>query len=457
MHEKLNIAVLPIAIGAFIAAMDNNVLNICLPLLVKELKSDLGMAQFVSSSYVFALCSSLLFFAYISSAIGRKYMFGVGMAIFSVGSLAAAFSSSISALIVFRIIQGVGAAMYMANGMALINSHFADNVKERAFAIIFTAASLASIMGPIIGGTAATLWGWRANFLLFTPLGFISALLAVKVMQRESKKAIASFDLKGSLLSIIFVLLFFGGSFFLKSIGGLLPYLLLALSVGFLWLFFKTEKNAANPIIQMGVFPQRVVGANFQAGLIFAIMTAVGVIVSVYVQDGLGCSAAYSGAVLASMALSMVALAYYGGILADKAGPYKVASLGRVLILIGLVGLSCAIYFNLKWLLFLGNAFLGGGIGLFNSANNKLVQICVPKKYFSAAAGINFLSKNAGIAIGSAISGMSYSFFLDLFVLSDAAALLSILVFEVVSALLVFLNLPGDNNTLVVRIHTQRM
>ncbi|GAB6153043.1 hypothetical protein JCM17380_17930 [Desulfosporosinus burensis] len=72
MKDKLSIAILPMALGAFSAALDNNVLNICLPLLAKEFETDLGTVQFVSSSYVFAICSLLLFFAYLSHRLAEN-------------------------------------------------------------------------------------------------------------------------------------------------------------------------------------------------------------------------------------------------------------------------------------------------------------------------------------------------------------------------------------------------
>lgn len=449
MHEKLNITILPMVIGAFAAALDNNVLNICLPLLVKEFQIDMGMAQFVSSSYVFAICSLLLFFAYISSAVGRKYIFSIGVTVFSFSSLAAAFSSNIYVLIILRIAQGIGAAMFMANGMALINSHFADNVKGRAFGIIFTATSVASIVGPIIGGAIATLWGWRTNFLLIAPLGIAAALLATKFLQKENKHAISSFDIKGTVSSIVFVLLFFAGFLILKSRGGFMPIVLLAASLACLWFFIRAEKIAPNPVMQTSVFSQKVfVIANLQAGLVFAIMMAVGIILPVYIQESLGYIATYSGFVLSFMAMSTFAVSYYGGFMADKSGTHRIVSLGVVLVLIGMIGLGCAVYFGLKWLLFIGNIFVGGGIGFFNPANNKLVMMSVPREYAATAASINVLLRNAGIAVGTTISGMSYGLFLTLSSKPAVSALLSISIFIAVSVLILASNLSRKNNTI---------
>lgn len=423
MKDKLSVAIVPMALGAFSAALDNNVLNICLPILAKEFETDLGTVQFVSSSYVFAICSLLLFFAYLSASIGRKYVFSIGVTLFSLGSLAAAFSPNIFMLILFRIIQGMGAAMFMANGMALINSHFSNEVKGRAFGIIFTATSVASIIGPVVGGVIATLWGWRAIFFLITPIGALAGVLALKLLDKEDQKPITSFDLIGSVLSILGVFALFSCFYLVKSRYPLLALVALAGAVALFFFFRNSQRGNSNPVLNPKIWDQKNFRqANMQSGLIFAIMMAVSVVLPFYFHDVFGYSSAYSGMVLATMALSIVAVSYYSGFLADKLGTRKITSMGIMLVLIGMMTLLIGVYVKLNWILIMGNLILGTGIGVFNPANNKMIMQSVPNEFAAMAASINVLSRNAGIAIGIALSGIGYSAFISFHLQPEIAA-----------------------------------
>jgi MFS family permease len=423
-------------LAAFSAALDNNVLNVCLPILAGEFNTDIGKVQFVSSAYVFTICSLLLFFAYISSAAGRKYVFSAGVGLFAAGSLAAAFSTSVPGLIIFRIVQGIGAAMFMANGMALIHSHFSDSVKGRAFGVMFTATAVASIIGPVAGGMIATYWGWRTIFLLMVPLGVISALLALVLLQKENKDSIKFFDGKGTTSCISFVLLFFVSFLYLQK-GDIKLFILSILgSLVMLYLFVRVQKKARNPIVNIEVFSQKVImRANIQAGIIFSIMIGVGVVLPVYIHDTLKYPPSYSGIVLASMAGSIFALSYIGGYLADKVGTHRIVSIGTLLVFTGMLVLGCAIYFGMEGTLYIGNILLGAGIGFFNPANNKIVMVSVPMELSATAASINVLSRNAGIAIGTTVAGLCYALLMKMGCGTIMSAFYSLSLFIILSVI----------------------
>lgn len=444
MNERINLTILPMVLAAFSAALDNNVLNVCLPILAVDFSTDIGKVQFVSSAYVFTICSMLLIFAYISSAAGRKYIFSAGVGIFAFGSLAAAFSTSVPGLIIFRIVQGIGAAMFMANGMALIHSHFCDKVKGRAFGLMFTATSIASIIGPVAGGMVAAYWGWRAIFLLMVPLGIISAVLALVLLQKEKRVPMKSFDVKGMASCISFALLFFISFLFLQNNDIKLYIFSIIGSLGMLYLFIRVQKNASNPIVNIDIFSKKIIlRANIQAGIIFSIMIGVGVVLPVYIHDTLKYTASYSGIVLAFMAGSIFALSYIGGYLADKSGPHRIVAIGTMFVFAGMLVLGCSIYFTVKAMLFVGNVLLGAGIGLFNPANNKIVMVSAPMRLSATAASINVLSRNAGIAIGTTAAGLSYTLFMKLGYGTIMSAFFCLFLFVLLSMIVLITQLSG--------------
>ena len=448
MNERISITILPMTLGAFLAALDNKVLNICLPLVAKEFGTDIATAQFVSSSYVFTICSLLLIFANISSAVGRRYIFSLGIGIFGLGSLAAAFAPNIGALIFFRVVQGVGAAMFMANGMALVHSHFSNEVKARAFGILASATAGASIIGPVLGGVVASWAGWRAVFFLLVPLAVLAGVLAPKLLNQEDTSPVRDFDRLGTIWSTLFVLLFFGSLFYLNNGQILVFAAVIILAVFFLRLFILEERRAKNPLVNMTAFAQPIfIRANALAGMMFAIMMAAGIILPVYVHDSLGYPAFYAGLVLAAMAVSILAVSYIGGLLADKIGTQLIINMGIILVILGMSLLGISTYLRLDWPLFPANVVLGMGIGFFNPANNKVVMVSVPHNLGASAASINVLLRNAGIALGTVTSGLCYTFFLNLVAEPALAAFYSLLVFVVISLLMLVISLPGSATT----------
>lgn len=203
----------------------------------------------------------------------------------------------------------MGAAMFMANGMALINSHFSNEVKGRAFGIIFTATSVASIIGPVAGGAIAKIWGWRAIFFSITPMGALAGVMALKLLDKEDQKPIKSFDLIGSVLSILGVFAFFSCFYLVKSRYPLLALVALAGAVALFYFFRNSQRGNSNPVLNPKIWDlKNFRQANMQSGLIFAIMMAVSVVLPFYFHNVFGYSSAYSGMFLATMALSIVAV-----------------------------------------------------------------------------------------------------------------------------------------------------
>lgn len=406
---------LPMSLGAFCAALDNNILSVCLPSIIKEFGSDPGMGQFVSSSYTFAICGLLLTFGYFSADFGRKRVFAVGTLTFATSSLLSVFAPNISILIALRVVQGVGAAMFMANGMALVNTHFSHEFRGRAFGILATAGAVASILGPIVGGFIAAQWGWRVDFLLLMALGITAAMSALKLLAREPvgnwRGKLSRFDYSGAALSILAVLLLVGSLFALSSHLWVVFALLFAGAAATAVIFVKQQMHSANPILHADVLGNRTfLNGNFMAFTIFAIMMGVGTTLPLYLA-GRGISASTAGILLSFQAIPIFAISFFTGMLADRHSARVVSLIGTAVVLAGVVGLAWAFHLNALYGAAIGNAVLGVGIGFFNPSNQKIVMSSVDNCHASVAASTNVLFRNLGVATGTALAGILFGIF----------------------------------------------
>lgn len=425
------------AAGAFTATLDNNILNVCLPTIAAEFGYDAGITQFVSSAYTFTICSLLLIFAYLSPSFGRRNMFGAGTLAFAGGSIAAALSQNLQLLILSRILQGLGAAMFMANGMALISIHFDKAVQGRAFGIISSAIAVASITGPVVGGAIADLWGWRSVFFILALMAMIASCTAFVTLKADNTVPLGKMDIRGIVLSFSGIITVFSSFVYLKP-GSVMMFAFIIICGAFLLhRFWHSEQKDVRPLLIKSLFDERVfVRANASSLCVYTIMLGTTVLLPFYIQQALGMSVSYTGLIMAVVAVAIFGVSYWGGAMADRKGGEYIVRVAVALILAGLVVLAAAMYSSSLGILVCGNCIFGIGIGLFNPANNKIVMGSVPREHSAMAAGINVLSRNTGIAVGTAMAGLAYSYISLTGVILSMAALMALVPFLLLASLI---------------------
>ena len=206
MNERINLTILPMVLAAFSAALDNNVLNVCLPILAVDFSTDIGKVQFVSSAYVFTICSMLLIFAYISSAAGRKYIFSAGVGILP-WQLGGGLFHQCPGPDHFQDCSGDRRAMFMANGMALIHSHFCDKVKAEPLGLC-----LQQLRSPVSSARSRAVWlphtGAGEQFFINGSSGYHLCSTGPSFTAERKRVPMKSFDVKGMASCISFALLF---------------------------------------------------------------------------------------------------------------------------------------------------------------------------------------------------------------------------------------------------------
>jgi MFS family permease len=173
------------ALSSFLTPFMVSAINIALPSIEKEFKTDAVLLSWVATSYLLAAAVSLVPSGKLADIYGRKKVFLIGMILFTVSSLLAAVAVSVPMLIFFRIFQGAGSAMIFATGIAILTSVFPPNERGKVLGIAVAAVYSGLSCGPFFGGWLTYYFSWRSVFLINLPLGVVIVLLVLLRLRSE--------------------------------------------------------------------------------------------------------------------------------------------------------------------------------------------------------------------------------------------------------------------------------
>ena len=192
-----------VCFGVFLATIDSSIVNISLPILSVELKSDFVVIQWVVLAYLLTITTLLLGVGRLADIIGKKVLYISGFFVFLIGSLFCGLSQSAGWLIAFRVIQAIGASFLMALGPALLAEGFPPEERGRALGISGLSVSLGIILGPTLGGLILGHLSWHWIFFVNLPVGLIGIPIAIRFLPQSSKRNGEKFDFWGALLLLI--------------------------------------------------------------------------------------------------------------------------------------------------------------------------------------------------------------------------------------------------------------
>ena len=399
-------------IGIFMATLDGSIVNVALPTLTDFFKTDLTTIEWVVMAYLLTITSLLLSLGRISDMIGRKIIFAGGLAVFTVGSGLCAFSTTELQLILFRIFQGIGAAMLMATGIAIITHAFPPQERGKAMGLIGTVVSIGSMTGPVLGGFLIQKVGWQSIFLINIPVGIVGTVMALKVLHNDEKSKGQSFDIPGALtlfISLITLLLALSEGQD-KGWGSSFIIFLFVSSLVFSIIFVTIEIRTKQPILDLRHFRNRqFAAANISALISFMAMFSIILLMPFLLQDELNYSPQKMGLVFMAVPLVMSVVSPLSGWLSDRTNSHVLSSIGISIATLSILSLG---YLNAESSFMdvaLRLSFLGLGMGFFQPPNNSIIMGSLPKEQLGIAAGIMGTMRNMGMVIGVAVSGAVFS------------------------------------------------
>lgn len=395
--------------GMFLAALEATVVSTAMPTVIASL-GGLSHYSWVFSAYLITSTVTVPVWGKLSDLYGRRLFYQLGIAFFLLGSILSGVSTTMTQLIVFRAIQGLGAGALIPLGMTIIGDIYTLKERTRMQALFSGVWGFSSVIGPVVGGFITDQLSWRWVFFINIPVGLAAALimgLALKEPKRHERPAIDYAGAAVLMLAITLLMLGLveGGS----SLATLMSTRNLGLFAGALaltLLFVWIELRAEDPIVPFQLFRNRVVAVSIVAGFLAGVaMFGAITFVPLFAQGALEATATEAGSLLTPLMLSWVGLSIIGGRLLLRVGYKPTSIVGFILLTVGLALLAKFDRDARRLWLYLDLVMIGAGLGLTMLTLLIAVQQAVPRSQLGIATSLNQFSRSIGGAVGVAVMG----------------------------------------------------
>jgi len=382
-RSALIVATLTSFIGPFMISS----VNVALPDIQKDLQMNAVQLSWIATAYLLAVAVGLVPAGKIADIHGRKKVFAAGLAVYTLGSGAALLAGSAGLFIATRVLQGLGAAMFVTTGMAILTSIFPPQERGRVIGIYVAAVYIGLSVGPFAGGLLTEYYGWRSIFLIMLPLGIFSFLLTVFYLRGEwLGEAGQRLDVHGCLLYVGAILALVYGATRLPALMGII---LVAAGAVLFVTFFRQQLTATYPVFDVHLFTinKTFTFSSLAALLNYSATFAVTFLLSLYLQYIKGMSPQTAGSVLMAQPVMMALLSPLAGRLSDRIEPRFIASSGMLITVVG-VSLFILLQPQTPTFLIIANLMLlGTGFALFSSPNMSAIMGAVEKRHYGLASG----------------------------------------------------------------------
>lgn len=407
------IAMSVVAMGTLMSTLDMGAVRIVLPHLEDVFQTSPDTVVWVWLIWLLVGSGLMLSLGRAGDAFGRKKVYTLGLAIFSLGLGLSSLAQNLIQLIMFRLVQAVGAAMTIATGNAIITTSFPAKERGRALGIMGAVVGLGLLGGPVLGGFFLDLLGWRSIFYLRLPFGIISVAMAWALLKEQpSPKWEGKFDLLGAatlFLALTCLILAVNRG---QSLGWFSPWVLSLGVVGALLLFFflVVERRAAQPILDLRLFRNRLFSvASISHVFLYVSTVAASFLMPFYLIQGLGFNASKAGLLLVTIPAISLVVSPLSGRLSDKLGTLFLCASGLTLVSVGLfllrgLGANASIADIVSYLV-----ILGVGVGLFASPNTSAIMGSVPSESLGTASAMVGTLRQLGMSVGLAIAGSVFA------------------------------------------------
>jgi EmrB/QacA subfamily drug resistance transporter len=406
--KEKRILLLVASLASFLVPYTVSSLNVALPAISTSFSIDAVMLGWVTSAYLLTAAICIVPFGKLADMYGRKKFFILGNALFAAGSLLAAISWSGSVIITARVIQALGGAMVFSTSIAIVTSVFPPGERGRAIGIITATVYAGLSLGPFIGGVLTHNIGWQSIFLVNIPLAVLVIILTLRYIPGEWLDKAGKFDLVGAALYSVMLFGCIYGLTLLPSGAGIAW---MALGICFLLLFIRWEQRVPAPMVDIALFRSNPVFlfSNLAALINYAVVFAVGFLLSLYLQYNRGIDPQIAGLILIAQPVVQTIVSPAAGHLSDRIDPRILATAGMALTSLGL-GILMFISPSMPLAVIIaGLAILGLGYGLFSSPNTNAIMSSVGAEHLGLASGMVSTMRAIGQMLSLAIAMLVFS------------------------------------------------
>ena len=410
--QNRSVALAATAVASFLVPFMMSAVGITLPAIQTALSATAVELSWVAGGYMLALSVILLPIGRLADIWGRRRTFVWGTAWFTVSTLLVSLAWSIEALLVLRVLQGVGAAMINSTGIAIVTAIYPPKERGRAMGIIVGCVYAGLSVGPLLGGLLTDWAGWRAVFYLCLAPGVLAWILACRIDSEWRPARGQSFDLLGAVFYGVFVIACVKGLTGLARPG--VGISLLILSAVALLLFVRRSRSIEHPVLALGLFTSnRVFTLSSVATMInYAGTFAVGFLLSLYLQVVKGFAPVHAGLILVIQPAVQALLSPLAGVLSDRFNAAAMATLGMALCGAGLLGLGYIDAASEVWVIGALLALMGLGFALFASPNMSVIMGSVAPKDYSIASSLVATMRTFGMSLSMGIATVVFGFLL---------------------------------------------
>jgi EmrB/QacA subfamily drug resistance transporter len=408
---RLVLIIVSLMASLFLAALDSTIVSTAMKTIVGELQ---GMEHYAWPFTIYMLCQTVIIpiTGGLADIFGRKPVFLIGIFTFLVGSAFCGLAPSMTWLILFRGVQGIGSGILTTIVFTIVADLFPPQLRGKYMGIVTSVFGLSSIIGPLIGGVITDNLSWRWNFYINIPIGAVAVIMILlfmpnfKTADRRNK-----IDIAGTLfivLTLVPMLLAFSFAGSTYAWGSPEIIGMLALSAVMLVFFVIVESKSRNPIIPMTFFKDRTMWITLVTGFLSsAVMYAAIIYIPYFVQGILGTSATTGGAVTVPMTIALMVTSNIIGVFATHKD-----NLFRPLMILAFVfgALGCFLLSTMN----IGSSYLsvilymvilGAGLGVTMPIVGTNSQNAAPVEQLAAATGAGQFFRTIGSTMGSAVFG----------------------------------------------------
>ncbi|WP_322806443.1 MFS transporter [Thermanaerothrix sp.] len=406
------LALLGVGSGVLMATLDASIVNISLPTLVKDLHTDFATVEWVVLAYVLVLTALMLGAARLGDLYNKKRLYQIGLIIFTLGSLLCGLAPTITALIVFRALQGIGAAFTQALGTAIVTEVFPPESRGRALGTIGSIVSIGIAAGPPLGGLIIAWAGWHWVFLVNLPIGIIASFIVHRVVpDLHPEKREGGFDVLGAAVLFMTMGCYALGMTMGQDLGfdTQWPRILLGIALVGLITFVIIERRQRHPMVDLTLFRNTLFSINLlMAFLVFIVMAGM-FLMPFFLELVQGYPAQLVGLLMMAHPVAMGIVAPLAGALSDRYGSRGISLLGLIVVILGCLSVA-SIQPGLSPLGFVLHLIpFGIGLGMFQSPNNNAIMGSVPRNRLGIASGLLALMRTLGQTSGLPLMGTLFA------------------------------------------------
>lgn len=397
------------------ATFDGSVVNVALPTIADYFSASVDLAAWVSLSYSLTLVALIMVFGAWTESKGYAFGYKMGFVLFITGSILCSVSWSIYALILSRVLQASGTAMFASIGIGLLTEVFPENERGKAIGMIVMMVSAGFILGPPVGGLLLSAFSWHSIFLINIPIGLVGLYMTIayfKILpphQSERKMRWAgSLSISLALMTGIFVL----GLLKDYPLSNIRIWGLALVSILSLVLFFKFESKKETALIGLEIFKNRQFTSSIAAMLaIFASAAGVMILIPFYLERVKHLEPKQVAWFLMIVPVTMFIFSPLSGKISDKIGFRFLSTFGVIIVTCGLYFMSGIGVDSTTTFVAVGLGIVGTGFGIFSTPNSSALMGSVGKGQRAVTSGILATSRNMGISVGVAVCTSLFAYF----------------------------------------------